>query len=76
MTQFDKFISLYHIFCEGGTDNTTDDHISKDELSTDAEDLSEQDQLYAMLTMSKEIEKSQQRPGNINHLLSKAHGKG
>ena len=37
--------------------------------------LEEQDQLYEMLTKSKEIEQSQQRPGNINQLFSKAHGK-
>ena len=76
MTQFDKFISLYHTFCEGGDDNTTDDQVDTDKLCTYAVNLEEQDQLYAMLTKSKEIEQSQQRPGNINCLLSKAHGKG
>ena len=76
MTQFDKFISLYHTFCDGSDDNNTDAQVNTTEPSIDAENLEEQDQLYAMLPKNKEIEQSQQRPGNINRLLSKAHGKG
>ena len=76
MTQFDKFISLYHTFCEGGDDNTTKDQVNTDEPSTDAEHLEDHDQLFTMLTKSKEIEQSQQRPDSINRLLFKAHKKG
>ena len=75
MTQFDKCISLHHTFCEGNNNNTIEDQVNKNELNTDDGNLEDQDQLYTMLTKSKEIEQSQQGPGDINRLLSKAHGK-
>ena len=58
MTQFDKFISLYHIFCEEGDDNNIEDQVNKDEPSTDDENLEKKDQLYEILTKDKEIEQS------------------
>ena len=57
MIQLDKFISLYHTFFEGGTDTNAEDHINKDELSSNTEPLAEQDQLYAMLTKGKKLSK-------------------
>ena len=62
-------------FCEKGDNNTTKDQVNKDEISTDANSLEAQDQPYPMLTTSKEIKESQQRPGNISLLLSKAYSK-
>ena len=49
--------------------------MNNDEIGTSTEHFEDQDQLYEMLTKSKEIEQSQQRPGNINFLLFKSHGK-
>ena len=76
MTQFDKFISLYHTFYKGNDNNTKEDQVNKDELNTDAENSEGEDQLYSMLKTSTKIEQSKQKPGNINHLLPKAHSKG
>ena len=71
MSDFDKFISLYHAFCGGDQDN------SETQVEDNLVDITDedQDQLYAMLTKNKPSDERNQRAGNINRLLSKAHSK-
>ena len=59
----------------GDDDTSTKYKVNKDEISTNTEHLKDQDNLHAISTKYKEIEQYQPRSGNINHLLSKAHGK-
>ena len=71
MSEFDKFIELYHSFCRGDRDNPE----TQEEDNIDNNNDNDQDQLYAMLTKNKSADVKNQKPGNINHLLSKSHGK-
>ena len=71
MSEFDKFIELYHTFCRGDHDNP---ETQVEENIANANNH-EEDQLYAMLTQNKPANVKDQRPGNISRLLSKAHSK-
>ena len=74
MGKFGEFISLYRAYCNGG--NAFDD--SNNEINeTSNDNLNDDNELYAMLTNANGTQdsnaKSNQRPGNVNRLLSKAH---
>ena len=71
MSEFDKFIELYHTFCRGDCDNPETQ--VEDNIANDNND--EEDQLYAMLTKNKSADVKDQKPGNVCRLLSKAHSK-
>ena len=71
MSEFDKFIELYHSFCRGDRDNPE----TQVEHNIDNNNDDDQDQLYAMLTKNKPNDLKNQKPGNICRLLSKANSK-
>ena len=71
MSDFDKFIELYHTFCRGDCDNPE----SQVENNIANANNVEEDELYAMLTKNKSADVKDQKPGNVCHLLSKAHSK-
>ena len=69
MTEFNKFISLYHTFC-GKDPEATGNEIDVDNNDqNDSNDNEDHDQLYAMLTENQSNSARRQRPGNINRLL-------
>ena len=71
MSEFDKFIELYHTFYRGDHDNPETQ--VEDNIAIANND--EEDQLYAMLTKNKSADVKDQKPGNVCRLLSKACSK-